>query len=60
MTKLEFWRKTTKQKLREVAEKVGVKPSTVHDAEVRGIQTPRAAKRYMIAFPGIQWQDLID
>lgn len=60
MTKLKNLRKSTRQKLREVAEKVGVTASTVHDAEVRGIQTPKTAKRYAAAFPGAKWQDLLD
>lgn len=47
-------------KLREVAQKVGVTASTVHDAEVRGLRTVNAAERYAVAFPGKSWFDLLD
>lgn len=60
MTRLKYYRSITKQKLREVAEKVGVTPATVHDAETRGILTPRLAAKYAVAFPGVSWQDLIE
>ena len=50
----------TRQKLHEVAAKVGVTASTVHDAEIRGLRTTSAAKRYAKAFPGIAWQELLD
>ena len=46
MTRLAQMRKKTRQKLHEVATKVGVTASTVHDAEVRGLRTTSAAKRY--------------
>lgn len=60
MTRLRHYRKITNQKLREIAEKVGVTPATVHDAEVRGILTPRLAAKYAVAFPGVSWMDLIE
>ena len=60
MTRLKYYRSLTKQKLREVAEKVGVTPATVHDAERRGILTPRLAVKYAVAFPGASWHDLIE
>ena len=60
MTRLKHYRKVTKQKLKEVAEKIGVTPATVHDAEVRGIRTPRLAVKYAIAFPGITWKQLME
>lgn len=60
MTNLKRMRTDTRQKLREVAAKVGVKPQTVHDAEVRGIRSIGAAKRYAKAFPGVRWQELLD
>ena len=60
MTRLAQMRKKTRQKLHEVAAKVGVTASTVHDAEVRGLRTTSAAKRYAKAFPGIAWQKLLD
>ena len=37
MTRLRHYRLSTKQTLREIAEKIGITPATVHDAEVRGI-----------------------
>ena len=60
MTRLRQYRRSTKQTLREVAEKIGITPATVHDAEVRGLRTVRAAVKYAAAFPGIRWQELID
>lgn len=60
MTRLKYYRSVTKQKLREVAEKVGVTPATVHDAEIRGILTPRLAVKYAVAFPGVAWHELIE
>jgi len=60
MTRLKFYRKTTKQTLREVAAKIGVTIASVHDAETRGLQTVRAARKYAAAFPGCDWRDLID
>ena len=60
MTKLANLRKKLKMRLREVADRVGVTASTVHDMEVRGIRTVNAAKRYAKAFPQMQWQDLLD
>lgn len=60
MTRLKYLRKATGLKLREVAEKVGVTPSAVHDAEVRGLRTPHTAAKYAAAFPGHTWQDLME
>ena len=60
MTRLKHYRLKTNQKLREVAAKIGLTPATVHDAEVRGILTPRLAAKYAAAFPGITWQDLLE
>ena len=60
MTRLKHYRMKTKQKLREVASKIGLTPATVHNAEVRGILTPRLAAKYAAAFPGITWQDLLE
>ncbi|WP_288611571.1 helix-turn-helix domain-containing protein [Victivallis vadensis] len=60
MTRLKYLRKATGLKLREVAEKVGVTPSTVHDAEVRGVRTPRTAMKFAVAFPGHTWHDLLE
>lgn len=60
MTRLKHYRMKTNQKLREVAAKIGLTPATVHDAEVRGILTPRLAAKYAVAFPGITWQDLLE
>lgn len=60
MTRLKHYRCLTRQKLREVAEKIGVTAQTVHDAEVRGILTPRLAAKYSAAFPGVSWLDLIE
>lgn len=60
MTRLKSLRKATGLKLREVAEIVGVTPSTVHDAEVRGVRTPRKAMQYAVAFPGHTWHDLLE
>lgn len=60
MTKLRHYRKKTSQTLREVAAKIGLTPATVHDAEVRGIRTPRLAAKYAAAFPGTTWQDLLE
>jgi len=60
MTKLKATRKKFKLKLREVSERIGLTPSTVHDAEKRGIQTKRTAQKYAVAFPGVPWKDLID
>ena len=60
MTRLRHYRMKTKQKLREVASKIGLTPATVHNAEVRGILTPRLAAKYAAAFPGITWQDLLE
>ena len=59
-TKLKQVRTEAKMKLREVAERVGVTVSAVHDIEVAGILTPRAAKKYAVAFPGATWKDLMD
>lgn len=60
MTRLKATRKKFKLKLREVGERLGIAPASVHDSEKRGIQTKRAAQRYAKAFPGIDWKDLID
>ena len=60
MTRLKYLRKATGLKLREVAEKVGVTPSAVHDAEVRGLRTPHTAAKYAAAFPGHTWHDLLE
>lgn len=60
MTRLKHYRLKTNQKLREVAAKIGLTPATVHDAEVRGILTPRLAAKYAAAFPGTTWQDLLE
>jgi len=60
MTRLKKLRKESKMRLREVAAKVGVTIASVHDAEVRGLQTVRAARKYAAAFPGCDWRDLID
>ncbi|MBQ9337077.1 MAG: helix-turn-helix transcriptional regulator [Lentisphaeria bacterium] len=60
MTRLKHYRLKTNQKLREVAEKIGLTPATVHDAEVRGILTPRLAAKYAVAFPGTTWKDLLE
>jgi hypothetical protein len=60
MTRLRHYRLSTKQTLREVAEKIGITVATVHDAEVRGILTPRLAEKYSAAFPGVSWQDLLE
>lgn len=60
MTRLKETRKKFKLKLREVGERIGLTPSTVHDAETRGIQTRRTAQKYAAAFPGLPWQMLLD
>ena len=60
MTRLKHYRKSTGKKLWEIAEKVGCTASSVHDAEVRGIRTPRLAIKYAAAFPGITWQELLE
>lgn len=60
MTKLKERRKKLKMKLREVAERVGVSTSTVHDMEERGLRTPRAAMKYASAFPNTTWMDIIE
>ena len=60
MTNLKKLRQERKLRLREVAEAVGVTPAGVHDAEVRGLRSVRAARKYAVAFPGKTWQDLID
>lgn len=60
MTRLKSTRKKFKLKLREVGERIGLTPATVHDAEVRGIQTRRTAQKYAAAFPGVSWQMLLD
>ena len=60
MSKLKRLRRETRQRLREVAAKVGVTIAAVHDAETRGLQTVRAARKYAAAFPGCDWRDLID
>ena len=60
MTRLRHYRLAAKLKLREVAARIGLQPGTVHDAEVRGILTPRLAVKYAAAFPGITWQDLLE
>ena len=59
-TKLKERRKKLNMKLREVAEIVGVTTSTVHDMEVHGLRTPRAAMKYAAAFPKTTWMDLIE
>ena len=51
MTRLRHYRLSTKQTLREIAEKIGITPATVHDAEVRGILTPR-----LVVMP--EWQGI--
>lgn len=60
MTRLRHYRLSSKQTLREVAEKIGITIATVHDAEVRGILTPRLAEKYAAAFPGVSWLDLLE
>ena len=60
MTKLRELRKREGLKLREVAVRIGSTPSTVHDAEVRGLRTVRIAAKYAQAFPGKTWRDLLD
>lgn len=60
MTRLKATRKKFKMKLREVGERIGLSITTIHDAETRGIQTKRTAKKYAAAFPGVAWKDLID
>lgn len=60
MTRLKHYRTKEKMRLREVASKLGLTIGTVHDAEVRGIQTPRLAAKYAAAFPGLSWKDLIE
>lgn len=51
MTRLRHYRLSTKQTLREIAEKIGITPVTIHDAEVRGILTPR-----LVVMP--EWQGI--
>lgn len=60
VTKLKSIRKKAGLKLREVADRVGVKTAAVHEMEVHGILTPRAAQKYAAAFPGATWQDLLE
>lgn len=61
MTKLRNLRIKSKLTLREVGKRAGgVTPQTVHDAEVRGVRTPRKAMQYAVAFPGHTWQDLME
>ena len=60
MTRLRFFRMSAKKTLREIAEIIGTTPATVHDAEVRGILTPRLAVKYAMAFDGVSWQDLLE
>ena len=60
MTRLKHYRMKKKMRLREVASRIGLTVGTVHDAEVRGIQTPRRAAKYAAAFPGVSWMDLIE
>ena len=60
MTRLRATREQYGLKLREVGERIGLTPATVHDAEIRGIQTRRTAQKYAAAFPGLPWQMLLD
>ena len=60
MTKLRELRQMSGMKLREIAALIGSTPSTVHDAEVRGLRTVRIAAKYARAFPGKTWRDLLD
>lgn len=60
MTKLRNLRIKSKLTLREVGKLAGVTPQTVHDAEVRGVRTPRTAMKFSVAFPGHTWHDLLE
>ena len=60
VTRLRATREQYGLKLREVSERIGLTPATVHDAEIRGIQTRRTAQKYAAAFPGLPWQMLLD
>lgn len=60
MTKLKNLRKARNLKLRQVAELVGVTPQTVQQMERHGIHKPITAQQYAVAFPGLNWTDLID
>lgn len=60
MTKLRTLRIKSKLTLREVGKLAGVTPQTVHDAEVRGVRTPRTAMKFAVAFPGHTWHDLLE
>lgn len=60
MTKLRNLRIKSKLTLREIGERAGVTPQTVHDAEVRGVRTPRTAMKFAVAFPGHTWHDLLE
>lgn len=46
MTKLKKQRKRSGLTLREVGERIGVTPQTVHDLETKGIKSAKAAQRY--------------
>ena len=59
MTKLRKRRTVAGLKLREVGERVGSTPQTVHDLEVSGIKTERTAKRYAAAL-NCDWRELLD
>lgn len=59
-TKLKTLRKAAGIRLREVAARIGVSQSAVHEAEIHGLRTPRAAAKYAAAFPGKTWLDLMD
>lgn len=60
MTKLKNLRKVRNLTLRQVAELVGVTPQTVHRMEHLGIHKPITAQQYTVAFPDLNWTDLID
>lgn len=60
MSKLKNMRTSTKKKLREIAEAVGVTPQTVQQMEITGIRKPVTAKQYLKAFPGLKMEDLLE
>lgn len=60
MTKLKAMRLYYGLKLKEVARAVGVTISAVHDAEVRGLRTPRSAEKFAKAFPRCTWCELLE
>ena len=60
MTKLKNLRKVRNLTLRQVAELVGVTPQTVHRMEHLGIHKLITPQQYTVAFPDLNWTDLID